>query len=194
MPQGTCSIDECDKPQRGHGWCTAHLTRWRRHGDPLGGARDRGSTVPFLLGHVDDPHSDDDPCVVWPEGWAVRNGYGELSFEGQIHIAHRLLLSLRDGPPPPGKPYAIHGPCHDKRCLIHVRWGTPTENSADKVRDGSHNRGERCPTSKLREVDVRAIRSGFASGESRQALALAYNVRRQTIGDIIQGRTWRSVV
>ena len=29
-----CVIDGCDKPVFGHGWCSKHYTRWRRHGDP----------------------------------------------------------------------------------------------------------------------------------------------------------------
>ncbi len=32
-----CSVTDCDKPHFGRGWCSAHYTRWRRHGDPLGG-------------------------------------------------------------------------------------------------------------------------------------------------------------
>lgn len=30
-----CSIVGCEKPARGHGWCSAHYTRWRRNGHPL---------------------------------------------------------------------------------------------------------------------------------------------------------------
>ena len=34
MPQGTCSIDDCNRPLYGRGWCNTHYARWRRHGDP----------------------------------------------------------------------------------------------------------------------------------------------------------------
>lgn len=34
----TCTIEGCEKPRFGHGWCNAHYSRWRKHGDPLGGA------------------------------------------------------------------------------------------------------------------------------------------------------------
>jgi len=37
----TCTIDGCQKPVIARGWCTAHWTRWKRHGDPLGGGIDR---------------------------------------------------------------------------------------------------------------------------------------------------------
>lgn len=33
----TCSIEGCDRPARGRGWCDPHYKRWLRHGDPLGG-------------------------------------------------------------------------------------------------------------------------------------------------------------
>lgn len=32
-----CSVDGCDRPAEGRGWCSSHYARWRRHGDPLGG-------------------------------------------------------------------------------------------------------------------------------------------------------------
>lgn len=32
-----CSIPDCGKPAYGHGWCSAHYSRWYRHGDPLAG-------------------------------------------------------------------------------------------------------------------------------------------------------------
>lgn len=33
-----CSIDGCEKPAKGRGWCGAHWLRWRKYGDPLGAA------------------------------------------------------------------------------------------------------------------------------------------------------------
>lgn len=41
MAQSTCSIEGCGKPAKNRGWCSAHYTRWRRHGDPLAGAASR---------------------------------------------------------------------------------------------------------------------------------------------------------
>lgn len=35
MGKPTCSIDGCNRPRFGHGWCNLHYTRWRNHGDPL---------------------------------------------------------------------------------------------------------------------------------------------------------------
>lgn len=37
----TCSIDDCGKPMLARGWCSAHWTRWKRHGDPMAGGPSR---------------------------------------------------------------------------------------------------------------------------------------------------------
>jgi hypothetical protein len=37
---GLCSVDGCGKPVFRGGWCSAHHSRWRRTGDPLGSLRD----------------------------------------------------------------------------------------------------------------------------------------------------------
>lgn len=43
MTKRTCIIDSCDKPYLARGWCSAHWTRWKRHGDPLGGDEPRSA-------------------------------------------------------------------------------------------------------------------------------------------------------
>ena len=39
-----CSVKGCGKPHYGRGWCNAHYTRWRRHGDPLGGGTEHDTS------------------------------------------------------------------------------------------------------------------------------------------------------
>lgn len=34
MADRMCSIEGCEQAVYGHGWCSKHYTRWRRHGDP----------------------------------------------------------------------------------------------------------------------------------------------------------------
>lgn len=45
MPNGTCSVDGCSKPDRARGWCPAHWRRWRLYGDPLGSASSTATAV-----------------------------------------------------------------------------------------------------------------------------------------------------
>jgi hypothetical protein len=48
MPERTCSIEGCDRPVLGRGWCTAHYQRWKRHGDPLAGGAQRRNTIALV--------------------------------------------------------------------------------------------------------------------------------------------------
>lgn len=41
MADRTCSIDGCDRPVKGRGWCDPHYKRWWRNGDPLAGRQVR---------------------------------------------------------------------------------------------------------------------------------------------------------
>lgn len=34
MAKSICSVEDCDNPARGRGWCPKHYARWRRNGDP----------------------------------------------------------------------------------------------------------------------------------------------------------------
>jgi hypothetical protein len=34
VSEATCSIEGCDRPTVGRGWCSMHWQRWKKHGDP----------------------------------------------------------------------------------------------------------------------------------------------------------------
>ena len=51
-----CVIDGCDKPVFGHGWCSKHYTRWRRHGDPTKKHRTRTEEFWRRVDPVDEPN------------------------------------------------------------------------------------------------------------------------------------------
>jgi hypothetical protein len=106
------------------------------------------------------------------------------------HNVGNLVLRAWVGPPPPGQ-QCRHGPrgrlCHE---LSNLCWGTRVEDSADKVRDGTDNRGEKNPSAKLTEQDVLDIR---ASDMTRQQLADKYGVSYQQINDIINRKKWKHI-
>lgn len=37
----TCSVSNCTSPILRHGFCNKHMLRWKRHGDPTAGGRER---------------------------------------------------------------------------------------------------------------------------------------------------------
>lgn len=50
--------------------------------------------------------------------------------------------------------------------------------------------GSACPWAKLTEEQVIEMRSRYARGWSRPALAAEYNVARKTVWEICSGKTW----
>lgn len=65
----------------------------------------------------------------------------------RLALVHRLVLEAFEGPCPPGME-ALHAdddPSNNRR--TNLRWGTRSENTIDKVRNGRHNMARRteCP-------------------------------------------------
>jgi hypothetical protein len=79
--------------------------------------------------------------------------------------------------------------CHRRACINprHLRWASYAENNADKLLDGTHNRGQRCGTVKLTDDDVLAI---YRAVGLHREIAASYNVTRQTVGSIKNGLNW----
>lgn len=69
----------------------------------------------------------------------------------------------------------------------NLRWDTPKNNHADKVRHGTTNRGERCGTAKLTLEQVRAIRQ---DNRLQRIIAAEYGVKDNTISRIKSGKRW----
>lgn len=121
-----CTIEDCDRPCCGRGWCRMHYSRWRRHGDPLAGG-------PFI-----DPVLTPEKfwslipsgpnCAEWPRGIDV-NGYGEAIYQGAKWRAHRLAYRLAHGEIPDGM--EIDHICHNRACVkpSHLRLATRKQNS-----------------------------------------------------------------
>lgn len=81
---------------------------------------------------------DRETCVAWPLRRTDR-GYG-VFYAPRAVKAHRAVLEMAKGPPPPGKPWALHG-CGARGCVNphHLRWGTPKENFEDMVGHGTYS-------------------------------------------------------
>lgn len=131
---------------------------------------------------------DTEDCVIWPGGKSS-SGYGTLNVDGKAKNVHVLACVLGHGPRP-AKAQAAHS-CGVKMCFNpkHLRWATRSENEADKVDHGTSNRGDQ-RHHKLDIDDVLRIRRLHANGASRKFLATQYQVSRQHIGDIVNGKRW----
>lgn len=185
-----CTIADCSKPRaNSRGWCWGHYTRWRRHGDPLGGGAAPGTAIRFYTEVV--LAYDGEGCLTWP--YAVDDhGYGKLSRDGQMCRVPRLVCEVVNGPPPAPDHVAAHScgngmrGCCTKR---HLSWKTSAENSADMLIHGTDNRGEKHRMVKLTEEEVREIRA-IGSTMPQREIADRFGVSRSSIGYIQSRKTW----
>lgn len=107
---------------------------------------------------------------------------------------HRLVLEAFVGPCPEGL-QSCHDPDPDpsNNNLSNLRWGTPKENMADKMRLNRQHKGEQIVQSKLTEEQVREIRTAVAQGERQQAVGNRYGVRQGIVSQIVNRKIWKHV-
>jgi hypothetical protein len=193
-----CLVDGCDGDARrsargSRGWCVAHYTRWRRHGDPLftqntpkGEARNYYETV--VLSY------DGDDCLIWPY-LRTSSGYGLLYNPSGSDRVSRALCEEINGSPPTEEDQAAHS-CGNGHlgCVTrkHLSWKTPKDNQADRLEHGTNLAGSSHPMAKLNDDDVRKIRS-LGNVFTHRALGKMFGVCRVTIGNILLGKNWSSV-
>ena len=126
----------------------------------------------------------------------VRNGYPSVLLcdveRGRSwKSVHVLVLEAFVGPRPEGKQGAHGDGDRERNHLSNLRWASPSENNADKLKHGTHQCGEAIGTAKLTRRTVASIRSARDAGARVRHLAKKYGVCRNTITNITTGRTWR---
>jgi hypothetical protein len=127
----------------------------------------------------------------------IYHGYEvvDLSRDNQVErfFVHVLVLTAFVGEPEPGQE-CRHGPNgkRDNR-LTELCWGTRIENAADRLRDGTANKGVKHGLAKLTDDQIREIRARAAAGEYHRLIALDYDISRENVGWIVRGQTWGHV-
>ena len=125
MIPGTCSIEGCQDPVRGRGWCNKHLLKAQRYGDPLAG-RPRYATTEESFAARTKREGD---CLVWT-GSLNSAGYGHITHRGRVVRAHRYAWERANGPIP--RDAELDHICHNRACVNveHLRPATRAQNGA----------------------------------------------------------------
>ena len=100
---------------------------------------------------------------------------------------HKLVMEAFVGIRPQGMECCHNDGNPQNNHLSNLRWDTPKNNHADKVKHGTTNRGEQCGTAKLTLEQVRAIRQ---DDRLQRIIAVEYGVRDNTISRIKSGKRW----
>ena len=123
-----------------------------------------------------------------------RRGYWRvhLSAAGRQRtlLAHRLVAASFLGPCPSDL-VVCHGPAGAGcNAITNLRYGSQSENCGiDKLRDGTHHRGERQGSAKLTTEVVLAIRA-MAGSCSQEEIAKAVGTTRSNVANILTRRRW----
>ena len=135
------------------------------------------------------------PLEVLPRALAThagRNGYPAVALKDRGRrwsaCVHWLVAEAFIGPRPDGAHIAHFDGDKTNNAPNNLRYATPAENAADRVRLGEQPHGERCHTTNMTDETARAIRDFV--GTHREA-ADAFGVRYHLAYCIRTGRTWR---
>jgi hypothetical protein len=153
----------------------------------------RGLLIRFLTRiQVGEPGA----CWEW-QGAKLKAGYGVLQrgrrSDGLI-TTHRLMWELFNGEPPT---LDICHHCDNPGCCNpdHLFEGTHADNFRDAAKKGRMRHGEDHRSAKLTERDVRSIRKRHSLGKvNYRELGLEYGVARETIGSVLNRRSWKHVL
>lgn len=109
-------------------------------------------------------------------------------------LVHHLVLEAFTGPCPAGMQCRHKDGDATNNRAGNLMWGTAVENEADKLRHGSHARGERHGCAKLTSEMVRTMRWARAAGVGCDALARVFGVKAPQVSAICTRRAWAHVV
>lgn len=134
----------------------------------------------------------------WLKPHTNRHGYPHVSLwvGGQRRTVkvHRLVCWAFHGPPPLGKPNALHRNGIPSDCRAeNLYWGSYAENEADKAAHGTKSYGETHASAKLTTADIPVIREQHAAGVRNVAQAGRYGVSETAIRKIVRRETWAHV-
>jgi len=140
-----------------------------------------------------DKTSDPSGCWLWTGGKS-NTGYGEVNWKRKKTSTHRVSYLLTGHKIPEGLEL-----CHSEHCVgkrhccnpQHLTSKTVKENSADRIRDGTDQVGERNPFVKLTETKVLQIRA--RADENQRILGEEFGISQQTISKIILKKTWNHI-
>lgn len=109
-------------------------------------------------------------------------------------MVHRLVALAFLPPAPVDKPLVLHrdgNPANNREANLY--WGDNKDNSQDAVAHGTIARGERATRGKLKEHQVRAIRSRHKQGATYCGLAREYGVTPRAIKVCVLRQSWTHV-
>lgn len=118
-------------------------------------------------------------------------GYYRVGIGGKLYFVHRLVAKMYI-PNPKNKPQVNHKDGNKLNNNVdNLEWVTNRENTLHAIKTGLQPIEEKSKVSKLKRSQVKFIKSHDEM--TRKELADLFNISENTISDIRNGRTWKTV-
>ena len=158
-----------------------------------------------LMGYLSEFHTDPHDECMTERSWSLQTaGYGQVGTPNRGKQLVHVIALTSVWPKPPGKMCSIkgvwtrelqaaHGPCHNPECYNpwHLSWKTAAENNADKLRDGTDQRGTKNNNAKLTDAQVLQMHDlAWQSGRTLRSIGEQFGVEAGRVHKIKHGRSW----
>lgn len=186
--EGTCTFKDCNRQVLAKRLCVNHYTKVKRDRTVQRRRLDTKAYREFVESAI---ATDSPDCIEWP---TRRSGFGyaHIRIDGVGYQAHVYVCLRAHGTPPTDKPWACHG-CDNPRCINwrHLRWGSPQDNSDDRIVRGRSLKGSENPIALLTEEQARAIK--YDRTKSGRYWARKFGVSDATVSKIRVGENWKHI-
>ena len=164
MADRTCSIEDCDNPHYGRGWCQKHYGCWYETGSPVRPLQPRRANLPgeqwlpvpgyggaYLVSSLGRVWSNHRGGRMRKQHKKKKGGYGEilLALNGtmKMHLAHQLVALAFIGPRPKGQQVRHLDGNPQNNALSNLAYGTGSENVHDSLEHGTQAEARKthCP-------------------------------------------------
>ena len=157
-------------------------------------------TVDFILANCTEapsPAGLEKPCLNTHYKHTTSSGQIQISFQGQLVYAHRLVWCHANGAPPYNdrmKGRFVWRACGNTRCMeiSHLQEGNRADHWKFLVKNTSMASGGK-PNHKMQPEQVLEIRRRFDSGERLADLGREFGLHPTTISHIGKRVTWKNL-
>ena len=185
VPQNAGCL-ECGKKIQARSLCATHYSRLQRRG-----IKDhkyaRGSLSERLAAL--SVKNEATGCIEWVSN-KNKAGYGRLSVENKLWLAHRASYFNKHGDIPDSM--LVCHKCDNPSCINtdHLFLGTDFDNMMDKVHKKRHSHGGKSPIAKLTEDQVIMIRG---DGRLQTEIAKDYGISKGAVSAIKVRKNWAHI-
>ena len=192
-----CSMEECDRPVKGKGYCNLHYKRVWRYGSPFITKHNFGigKTPEERFWSRVDKTSGLGPtgeCWEWQGKITHHFGYGKVTINGNTEMVHRAAWILSKGIYP--RLFILHS-CDNPRCVnpAHLREGTKKDNSQDAIKRNRMPIGAQRPNAILNDAKAHRIKVLRGQGVKLKQIAVLLDIAEHLVVGVIYGKSWRHV-